>query len=301
MSILKKHFKKTLAGLALAVSLVILLIPSVRAEAIAGIETLFASLTQYVKRIDQTSQTILLQVTGLRTEAHSYFESWLALDDSDTTAKQAVDFITLEKQSITLENEHRTKQQTYLKDIFGENAKAKTPFANDLTYQTVLGQPFFATDPRSTDKYKPDSTYNYIKNAAGINLTQVVPQSQWIGSQTSQRKYINYYALNTAVQTFNAYIISKVTSETPLNSIQKKLIERASDANWFTNVATEKLGQVIRQILLYNSQIYVLMAQLLEVQKQLLTAQAMTNSLLMLSNQPDEETAFKRATGKLPE
>lgn len=301
MRILKKHFKKVLATLTLTVSLIILLIPSVRAEAVTGMEKLFGNLTALVKSIDTTTRAVLVQVTMLRTAATNYFDSWLALDDTEATAKQVVDFMTLEKQSTTISNEHRAKQPSYLKDIFGENAVQKTPFANDLTYQTLLGQPFFAKDPRNTKDYTANSAYNYIKNVSGINLAQAVPQPQWAGSQESQRKYINYYALNTAVQTFNAYVISKVMGETPLNPIQKALIERASDSNWFKTIASEKLGQVLRQMLLYNSQIYVLMAQLLEVQKQLLTAQAMTNSLLMLSNQSDENIAYQRATGKLPD
>ncbi len=60
------------------------------------------------------------------------------------------------------------------------------------------------------------------------------------------------------------------------------------------------ISHILREILLYTSQDLVVQSQLLKVQKQQLAAQAMTNTLLILGNQFNENTLLDKATGKMP-
>ena len=108
----------------------------------------------------------------------------------------------------------------------------------------------------------------------------------------------------SAIQTYNAYLLSQVYSDyvngTQLTQQQNSLMQQASNAAWFTQVASENIGLVLRQILMYNSQVYVLLSQLVQTQKQALAAQAMTNTLIVIGNEFTGSQLLLRARKQQP-
>lgn len=108
-----------------------------------------------------------------------------------------------------------------------------------------------------------------------------------------------------AVESFNAFILSSQLVDAqkgaPLSEAQVKLIAQASGSDWAKQVATEELGKVLRQILLFQSQTYVLLSDLIQTQKQLLTAQVMNNALLIITNQNNETILVSKAQGVRPQ
>lgn len=172
-------------------------------------------------------------------------------------------------------------------------------YANDLTYSTLLGMPVFARDPRNKAGSQPvNAAYNYIKNAAGLNMYHPVPNPSWKEGKAKKR-YQNYFNTVMAVESFDSYILStQLADGNQLNDLQKTLVNQASDpAAWITQVASEKIGFVLRQILLYQSQLFIVMTQMVQSQKQMVTAQAMTNSLLIAINQVNENMMISNAQG----
>lgn len=171
-------------------------------------------------------------------------------------------------------------------------------YANDLTFSTLLGNPPNSPDPRTKAGFKVNSPYNYIKNAAGLNIWHVVPSSSWKDGGAKTR-YQNYFNTVMAVESFDSYILSsQLANANPqqnMNAIQQQMVTQASDPSWAMQIASEKIGYVIRQLLLYQSQLFILMTQLVQSQQQMVTAQAMTNSLLIAINQTNENVMVANA------
>jgi membrane-bound inhibitor of C-type lysozyme len=105
------------------------------------------------------------------------------------------------------------------------------------------------------------------------------------------------------VQTFNGYVLSQLYEDVKngVAAAQTTLINQASDpANWFATITTESIGAVLRQTLMYQSQSYIVLTQLLQTEKMLLAAQTMNNTLLVLSNQSNESFMLRKAVAKMP-
>ncbi len=179
---------------------------------------------------------------------------------------------------------------------------SELPNANDLSYLTMLGQPFFSTDPRGKNV---DPMLNYVTNASGVGLVHMFPVAGWRGNAQAQQAYSNFFNTMMAVESFDSYIISSMYADakngSPFNELQKQLLQLASDpTNWFAKIASEEIGIVLRQILMFESQSFVLLSEMLKIQKQALYAQAMGNSLLVLSNVTNEDMLVRKAQGTLP-
>lgn len=179
--------------------------------------------------------------------------------------------------------------------LFPPNAPSITenlPEINDLAYASLLGKP-----PVKKAPFKPE---NYISYAAGLNIHHVIPNPDWEGKDKDKLQYKNYFYTNTAIQSFNAYVLSNLLAEekngNPQLTLQNTLISQASAPDWLAKIATEALGKLLRHILLYTSQSYVLQSEMLKIQKEQLTAQIMTNTLLM-SNTATEPMMLSRAKG----
>jgi hypothetical protein len=183
-------------------------------------------------------------------------------------------------------------------------------YANDLVYSTLLGKPYYLQDPRLNQGQPPvtkiDSPYNYIKNASGLNIYHQIPGTNWRGSVGAVGRYQAYYNTVTAVESFNSYVLSQQYADGNLfNDYQKQLIAQATSStdpskDWFAQIASENIGYVLRQILMYESQTFVLLTQMLQLQKQAVTAQAMTNTLLIAVNQSNENLMVSNAKGQQP-
>lgn len=300
MSKVTTPFKKWAALSVAVITISIFGVPQVRAQ--------FTNDT--LSAIAQYTYQILVRVNNLPQYLEgfgAFIAAWLSPDKSDTTAKLQANFSTSTNNILQNANTQLGLQPQLIQDFFGSSVTAATlPYANDLTYQSLLGMPYFPTDPRKIGQSGTiDYAYNYTKNVAGLNIKHITPGiAGWHGEKLDQQHYKSFYDTVTSIQTFNAYVLSKLAAESqngdPFSKTQLALIQQASSADWFSQVASESIGIVLRQVLMYNSQIYVLLSQLLQTQKQLLEIQAMNNTLLILLNQQNEEIALRRATGSMP-
>lgn len=188
---------------------------------------------------------------------------------------------------------------------FGKPPTGETPtaqtfgYANDLAYSTVLGTPLFKDNRKNTNP-----VLNYIMNASGMNLYHPMPQPSWQPNKgsTSLQRYKSYYNTIMAATSYNNYILSyNAVDKNQFNTLQTQLIQQASDTkDWFAEVSSESIGYVMRQILLYQSQIFLLLTESLQTQKQIASAVAMNTAVLIAINNTNESVAVAYAQGEQP-
>lgn len=262
--------------------------------------------SEYLKIIAQ-------KTTSIARSSLAILNSWILSDDSKSTPVLQNLFGTVTNLSLQNPKEVTNLQQRLTVDYLSDNGRFKpTPSIeniNELTYQTLLGQPYApikGTNVNQIKNQREKDIYNYIRYASATNIYHAVPSDTWPGGEDAIRNYKNFYFTVTAIQSFNAYVLGQLYKDSvngnQLTKKQTELMTQASSNKWFTEVASEsRIGNVLRQILMYDSQIYVLLTQLLQTQKQLLSVQAMTNSLLVIGNQFTETTLINRATNAIPQ
>lgn len=181
-------------------------------------------------------------------------------------------------------------------DLLGPDVTtANLWYANDLLYTTLLGRRYFEPDPRGN---QANPEYNYIRNASGINLQHLRPSLNWGGTKENQTKYQNYFNMLMAAESFGGYVLAnQYVDGNQLNTKQKELVSLASSGTFFTEVGAQPIGRVLRQMLMFESQMYVLMTQMLQYQKQMVTAQVINNALLIANMQTTETVLTSRAQG----
>jgi len=250
-------------------------------------------------QIAQYTQGTLQQLNNLPSDLDAMLKlvaSWLTPDTSDSTANFQASFSTYGTQALQSSVYNASLQNQLEASIFGTNLSAVSGKINDLDYLTVLGSPY------STLAQGVDSSYNYIQYASGAGVNHLFPDPLWSGYPADVATYTNYFYTVSAVQSYNAYLLSKVYLDNKngnqLSQAQNSLLTQATSTSWFSQVASEELGIVLRQLLMFTSQSYVLLSQSIQVQKELLTAQAMTNTLLILSNQAGESLLVMNAKAK---
>lgn len=172
-------------------------------------------------------------------------------------------------------------------------------YGNDLTYTSLLGQPLYEKDPRD----KANFVMNYVMNASGANIWHQMPDSSFAGSRNAVIRYQAYYNTVMAATTLNNYILSAAAADKgQFNSLQQTLIQQATDpSTWFAKVSSENIGFVLRQLLMYQSQVFVLMTQMIQLQQQALNAQAVNTAVAIAGNQLNEASLVGYAKGKQPD
>lgn len=241
-----------------------------------------------------------------------YISNWIDPDTSDATAIMQGSFSSINNDVLNILNTQTGLQTQLFGDLAGPRPTATIIYPNDITFQTLLGLLPDPNDARLNQKPPVDPAYNFLKNAAGINVIPQAPQSSWGGPSGAKAAYANYYAAAASVASFNSYVMSHAYADfkngNTLSKDQLNLLNQvtngatASDktnVNWLTQVASENIGIVLRQILMFDSESYVLLTQLLQTQKQMLTAQVMTNTMLMLVSKQYEDIAVKKAAGTI--
>jgi hypothetical protein len=186
--------------------------------------------------------------------------------------------------------------------LFSGFTASTVAYANDLSFSSLMGvaTPVYNPEPRSTS---PDSALNYLQYAAALNVTHTIPGSSWTGSSADQLTYTNFFNTAYAVQSFNGYVLSQLYEDIKngVPTAQTTLVNQAAASTWIATIASESIGAVLRQTLMYQSQSYILLTQILQTEKMLLTAQTMNNSLITLGNMATEGVlrakAIKRAPG----
>lgn len=310
-------FKKIVAILGSVVVLSALTIPTLNADesggASGGSDTGGGgsggdSIT-LLKIIAENTTNILAKVNNVPeyiTQMLSYILNMQAPDtDNPATADMQTNFASTGAAIAANANSQMALIPQLNTDQLGTDANATTlPNANDLLYSTLLNQLYFNPDPRNTPGQPPsvNPPYNYLRNASGIAISHTMPKFNWRGKPADITRYVNYYNTAMSVQSFNGFVLANLLAEAQagnnLTTAQMNLVAAASDSEkWFKTIAGEEIGKVLRQILMFESQSYVLQTQMLQTMKQQLAAQAMANSLLVAVNQTNEKTLLNDAQG----
>lgn len=285
----------------------------------AGI--IFATLTTEVKAADidpavlnaiaSNTSSILDKIQSIfdaMTELRQFAQTWLNSDsdnslDSSSWSDEQNKLATLSDKTQQNEQNQYNMQENLLRNFFNLNTKANTlTNINDLSYTSMFSTPLVSPDPQGENI---DNATNYLTNSSGLGFPLIRPSKNFSGRSKAQEYYTNFYNTVTAVQTYNAFALSRLyldskeenNNANSIRSLRKSLIDQSSNSSWFVNVVSHDLGWVLRQILLYSSQNYILLSQLLEVTKQIAATSAMTNTLLIVSNGLQSEHALKDARG----
>lgn len=299
---IKKIF--ILIGTASIVSLSIVTPVKAQNNPNAGI---IAVLNQILQRVDKLP-TELLNLGNLTL-------AWMSPDTSPPSVSMQQNFLQLNQlsQNMSTQLNLQPALNNYMlsnsdgQNVYASNGgkkptgvapKATTfPYANDILYSTIMGLPYYAKDPRPG----VDNAMNYVLNASGANMYHAIP-GNWQGAAASQTRYQNYFNTVMAATSFNNYVLSyQYADKTQFNTLQTTLIQQATDqSNWFAQVAKENIGFVLRQMLIYESQIFVLLTQMIQFQKQMVAAQTMNTSVLIAINQLNEAALVSYAKGQRP-
>ena len=262
----------------------------------------------FLKTIAENTTNILAKVNDLPNYVMKMLEyafNMQAPDDAESSKTMQEQFALTGKAIADNANAQMGFISTLNTDQLGKDATKETlPNANDLLYSTILGQPLYTPDPRNTAGSPPavNPPLNYIKNASAVAIAHTTPRFNWRGTPANITKYVNYYNTTMAVESYGGYILSNMLAEAQggnaLTTAQMILVAQATDSEkWFATIAAEEIGKVLRQLLMFESQSYVLMTQMLQTQKQMLAAQVMTNSMLIAANQANEKTMLSDAQG----
>jgi len=262
----------------------------------------------YLAIIAKNTTEILQKVNGIPTYINKMLEfilSWMAVDDSDDTATMQSRFSALGTGFLNTATAQNNYQRQIAADLVDQPVGDFTspanspkilgllPRVNDIMYSSLLGQ---KPAPKG-----PFSAYNFVKHAAGVNFNHDIPRQNWQGTADAKGNYTAYYNTMIAIESFNSYVLSSLAAESESKNtnkaLQNQLVEQASSSSWIAKIASEELGKVLRQILMFQSQNYVLMTEMQQTQKQLLTAVAMNNTLLILNNQLNESLMVSKAKG----
>lgn len=198
----------------------------------------------------------------------------------------------------------------------GPQVLLSVPNLNEITYTTLLGVPPINLKNATS---AGDPALAYIRNASTENFVHELPPPLTVtvdsatGAQTwdspvpvkdkaSLLRYKLYFDTIMAAKTFGGYVLSdQYADKNQLSQTQSDLLKKASDTSpngWYANIASEDMGSVYRQLLMFESQNFILMTQLVRTQKQLLTAQVLTNSLLIANNRLNEGLMADKAFGR---
>lgn len=277
----------------------------------ADIDTNSLAIAQTLTDTNTSDQTIWSALYWIEQFTYMIFvdvNTWILQDTSKTTIQLQgllTNFVNAFTTNLTAQNHMQTQINN---EVFGSSGGTNTAPTNinDLTYTTFLNTPYFSPDPRSTNDtpYTPQmAAYAYTKNASAVTIPHLAPQNTWTGRANDQVRYSTAYNTVMAVQSFNAYVLSQLYSEyndgSPLTTAQTNLITMASGSSWFATVASENIGYVLRQLLMFSSQEFVLLNQLYNTENKLLEVQAMTNSLLIVQNMTNEGLLITRASGQV--
>jgi hypothetical protein len=305
MSLFAPKRKKLLVGTAIVAAASFAAIPFVHADTSSGslggdASSILAQIAQYTNgtmtAVTSTSNPI---VAAILTALTSLTAPDNATNPATPTPAMQNNFTTYATDSAASFTAQSTSHAQLVNAVFGNFTTATVPYANDMAFPSLLGTPtpIFNPDPRANPS-SIDSGMNYLGFAAGLSIPHQVPSSTWTGLPNYQLAYIRYFNTVTAIESYNAFVLSQLYEDAKqgVSTIQKTLVNQATDpTNWFATITNESIGAVLRQSLMYQSQIYVLMTQQLQSEKMILAGIAMNNTMLMLSNMQTESMLVNKA------
>lgn len=252
---------------------------------------------------------------GLLKAFNSYSLNWLQIYTATTSTELDASLVNYAKSSdinfnnqlailnggsLTIENKGGNTTEK-IPSIYSSKKEDPTIYQSDyspsadLNYVTLIMQN--AKDAVISPEIKDNARY-FVKNASGINIYHAPTPTG--GNPATAKRYNTFYNTVNAIASYNAYVLSEhladLLNNFKLSHTQAELKTRASDKDWLDHINTEQsIGVILRQILLFNSQTYVLLADSLETQKQLLAATAMTNALIIANSGFYEQTLLTAA------
>lgn len=163
----------------------------------------------------------------------------------------------------------------------------KIPNVDDLSYTTAIGLSSLIDNTTKA----PD---NYINAVSGANFMHFTPLVD--PTNISQKQYKDYFKLTYSIQSFNNYVIGKyLLRGASVSKNQSALYGKASSDSYLVSITSQPIGYVLRDILLFQSQNYVLTSKLVELQRETLMAQVMTNALLIAANRQNESALYDKS------
>jgi hypothetical protein len=250
----------------------------------------------------------------------AYIDNWTSPEDSDVALKLRGLFSPLGKffvQNNASQLQSMGTMNTWLLNNDGNNVynfnAGKNPtgnlatptnlwYANDLVYSSLFGIPYTKeTRMQQGSKNLVNPALNYAVNASGMNMYHMIPGNSWQGTTNAQIKYQSFYNTVMAATSFNSAVLSRLMLDTKqFTDLQNSLAAQASDDGWFAQVAAENIGRVLREILLYQSQSFLLLTEMVKLQKETLTAQIVNTATLIAVNQTNESLMLSNAQGRGP-
>jgi hypothetical protein len=264
--------------------------PSYAQEVAGAISALLAKILETTTSILVQVQLLPVYLTAYLKSVTEMADSWIDTKDSDVIANNQYAFASLNKsytdsvpQQISVS---KNLTQKFLLASSIDRANPALPSnANELGYTVLVGAPLTNVSGSSTTSPQQQAealAQAYIRNISGVALPMKQANPAWKDSE-EKLKYQSVYNTVSAISSYNAYILSSLLKQQEQDTLRNNLIDQASNSEWFTQVASETLGLVLRQMLMYLSQIYVQLDRLTKVQQQQLTTQVMTNTLLIIN------------------
>lgn len=255
----------------------------------------------------QTSEVVAI-LRAIKTDTQKILEtvqimgitalSWNKPDLTTETASFQAEFNkygTNLSNTLVMQNNPMLQRSLFIASIPSRPLNPADLELNGLSYSTMLGLPPVPPQP-GTEK---DFNLDYLKNIAGIGLDHPNPNVGMNGQESDKQKYKAYYNAVTAIQSFDTYVLSGLYADAKANGAltkpQMELLSLATKSDWFAKIASEEMAVVIRQLLMFESQNYVLMTQLVDTEKKMLAAQAMNNTLTIMTGQSAEQLLLQRA------
>lgn len=262
-----------------------------------------AAIVLALAKIEDKVSQILTKVNNIPDfiqTATQFFLNWGNTQDRDNNIGLNGALLNLYMNSYTIDENNRIDYTNTLTKYFYNGTPATD--ANDYSYTTLLGKYLNSYSGANQQTQINKSIANYMQFVSGNGFNLTPPENSWQKGSGTRRDYYSLYKTLVAAQSYNNYIISKLYVAQQQNAIFPKgipahpegtaattadilaaTVAQATSPTWYQDVGAETLGLVLRQILIYNSQIYVLLTRMLELQQQMLASQAVANSLTMTS------------------
>ncbi|OGT38562.1 MAG: hypothetical protein A3F11_04720 [Gammaproteobacteria bacterium RIFCSPHIGHO2_12_FULL_37_14] len=281
-----------------AIFVVISVASSSQAQSSGSTDALLQQIYQVLQKIDAN-------VFTLSKNFATYMTNWTQPDTSVEPIKNLSAYTTaignnlLVQRGLDKDGKGVEIQTQLLNELFSGVTSKEIPSVNNLTYTTLLKLPYSL--PGTQQPANTDPAFGFVKNAAGLSIIHYPPWTYKFQNKnvTDQSIYAANYNTLMAIETFDAYVLSgyyvDYLNKTPPDQLE--LFKQANNKTWTDQLNSQPIGYVLRQMLLYESQSFVLMSQLLQTSKQMVAAQAMTNTLLILNNQSNEKKLFQKAAG----
>lgn len=237
---------------------------------------------------------------------NAYALNWLQIYNSPTSNELGTMF-----GDYVLNSQNNIKTQlTLLNSLYKFNDPNRAiyelqPFTPDVNYATLIKQ-----NEKDSKTGKPIAVPNntklygmeFVKNASGLSIQHLPPSSIPGGSNidlNALTRYKNFYNIVNSVASYNAYVLSEhladLQNNFSLTQTQMDLKNYASSNDWLKHINEEQsIGVLLRQLLLFTSQMYIISLQSLETQKELLAATSMTNTMVILGSGFYEKTLLDK-------